>query len=264
VTRDRSAGVRAALAAVVLAVAAAATAAACGDSGEEGSAGTTTSPPPPTTVAPPTSTSAPATGLFDGVWPFSSQAEVDAYLALGDTAFADAVATAAAFAESYVGIHKPVTFPPATAAGALREVKVGFGTVEGGGPRPDPQPSMSVFLRDVDGGDNGPWTVVRANAADIVVDKPAANDRISSPAQLRGTALAFEGHVNVDVRQDGMVAGQSLGEGSVTGGGGPAAPFSGTIAFRQPSKPGGAVVFFERSAADGQGVLLATVVRVGF
>ena len=70
--------------------------------------------------------------------------------------------------------------------------------------------------------------------------------------------------MNVEVREDGMLAGQFLGEGFVTGGGGPAAPFSGTIAFTTPTKPGGAVVFFERSAADGQGVLRATVVRVAF
>ena len=202
--------------------------------------------------------------LFDGIWPFSSKADVDAYVVTGDTAFADPVATAAAFAERYVGIAKPVTFGPATAAAGLREVKVGFGTMEGGGAAPDPRPSMSVFLRDADGGDTGPWTVVRADADDISVDTPAAKERISSPAQLKGTALAFEGHVNVEVREDGMVAGQFLGEGFVTGGGGPAAPFSGTIAFNKPSKPGGAVVFFERSAADGQGVLRATVVRVGF
>jgi hypothetical protein len=202
--------------------------------------------------------------LFDGIWPFSSTAEVDAYVARGDTAYSDPVATAAAFAERYVGMAGPVTFGPATSDGALREVKVGFGTGEGGAPVADPRPTMSVFLRDADGGDNGPWTAVRADAADIVVDKPAAKDRISSPAQLRGSALAFEGNVNVEVREDGMVAGQFLGEGFVTGGGGPAAPFAGTIAFTKPTKPGGAVVFFDRSSADGQGVLRATVVRVAF
>ena len=58
-------------------------------------------------LQPPTSA-----GLFDGIWPFSSQAEVDAYLAKGDSAFADPVATASAFAERYVGIAKPVTFGP--------------------------------------------------------------------------------------------------------------------------------------------------------
>ncbi len=226
-------------------------AAGCGDPKDDG-----TDPGPSTTATP--------ANLFDGIWPFSSQAEVDAYLASGDTAYADPVATATAFAERYVGIAKPVTFGPATESGLLREVKVGFGTMEGGGAVPDPQPTMSVFLGDVDGGDDGPWTVVRSDAYDIVVDRPAAEDPISSPAQLLGVALAFEGTVNVEVREDGMVAGQSLGEGFVTGGGGPAAPFSGTIAFTAPTKPGGAVVFFERSSADGQGVLRATVVRVAF
>ncbi|MEA2704012.1 MAG: Immunoglobulin-like domain of bacterial spore germination [Actinomycetota bacterium] len=173
------------------------------------------------------------------------------------------MATAAAF-ERYVGIAKPVTFGPATADGGLREVKVGFGTMEGGGPVPDPKPTMSVFLRDVDASGNAAWMVVRADAPDIMVDRPSAGQRISSPAQLTGMALAFEGNVNVEVREDGMVAGQFLGEGHVTGGGGPAAPFSGTIAFTKPSKPAGAVVCFERSAAEGQGVLRPTVVRVAF
>lgn len=40
-------------------------------------------------------------------------------------------------------------------------------------------------------------------------------------------------------------------------------PFSGDIAFRAPSKPAGALVFTDLSAADGQ-VLRATVVRVRF
>jgi len=87
---------------------------------------------------------------------------------------------------------------------------------------------------------------------------------VSSPLALTGRASAFEGHVDVSVREDAMVAGASLGEGFVTGrGDGELGPFSGQIAFRPPSRPGGAVVFFERSAADGQ-VLRATVVRVRF
>ncbi len=203
-------------------------------------------------------------GVFDGIWPFSSEADVGAYLTRGDNAYADPVVTAADFAERYLGIVKPVTIGPATADGVLREVKVGFGTTEGGGPLPDPKPTMSVFVRDVDASESAAWTVVRADAVDIVVARPSSGQRISSPAQLSGTALAFEGNVNVEVREDGMVAGQFLGEGHVTGGGGPAAPFSGTISFTTPSKPAGAVVFFERSAADGQGVLRATVVRVAF
>jgi hypothetical protein len=61
-----------------------------------------------------------------------------------------------------------------------------------------------------------------------------------------------------------MLAGQALGRGVVTGGGDALRPFSGEVAFRSPSKPAGAIVFVERSAADGQGILRAAVVRVRF
>ncbi len=65
--------------------------------------------------------------------------------------------------------------------------------------------------------------------------------------------------------QDGMVAGQSLGRGSVTGsGGGSLGPYAGEIGFRSPTSPGGAIVLTETSAADGQGILRAAVVRVRF
>ncbi|HEX7276770.1 MAG TPA: Gmad2 immunoglobulin-like domain-containing protein, partial [Acidimicrobiales bacterium] len=98
-----------------------------------------------------------------------------------------------------------------------------------------------------------------------VVARPAALDRISSPVAARGQAATFEGNVVVEVREDGMLAGTRLGQGFVTGrGDGVLGDFAGDIAFDAPTKAAGAVVFFERSAADGVGVVRATVVRVAF
>jgi hypothetical protein len=50
----------------------------------------------------------------------------------------------------------------------------------------------------------------------------------------------------------------------VTGGGDQLRAFAGDVGFRAPSRPAGAVAFVEVSAADGQGILTATVVRVRF
>jgi hypothetical protein len=204
-----------------------------------------------------------AAAPFPGVWPLASQAEVDAYLAGSDRPWQDPEATARAFAQRYLGMD-PRVFAFRSTGAATGEVPVGFRTGEGGVVLPDPQPTTVVELARV-GGASGPWTVTGARSPDIVVDRPGPLAAVSSPLQVSGRALAFEGTVSVEVRQDGMVAGESLGRGFVTGGGGPAAPFSGELTFRAPGRPAGAVVFYERSmATGGSGVLRATVVRVLF
>jgi hypothetical protein len=208
----------------------------------------------------------PTATTFAGIWPFASQSEADAYADGDDTLFRNAVDTAREFARRYVGMREPVTFGGATPAGRLVEVRVGFGTGEGGQRIPDPRPTMTVQLQNVGDrdGDRNPWTVVAATSEQIVVDTPEALAPVSSPLSVSGGAHVYEGNVAMEVREDGMVAGQSLGQGFLTGGGDALGPFSGQVSFRTPSKPAGAVVFYEPSAADGQNVLRATVVRVQF
>jgi hypothetical protein len=232
-------------------------AAGCG-TGDDGS--TEAGPAPSTT----TTTTAPV--AFPGIWPFTSQAEADAYTGGGDTVFRDAIGTAREFARRYVGMVEPVAVGGATPSGGAVEVRIGFGTGEGGRPLQDPRPTMTVRLQrvgDADG-DRDPWTVVGATSEQIVVDAPEGLDGVTSPLPVAGRAHTFEGNVAVEVREDGMVAGQSLGTGFVTGGGDALRPFSGRVAFRAPAKPAGSVLFYEASPADGQGVLRATVVRVRF
>ena len=190
---------------------------------------------------------------FAGIWPFATQAELDAYAAGSDRTYRDPVATARAFAVTYLGMPDPLTFG-----------LTGSGDV-GVGPRSaNPRATFTVSVRQLGAqGAAGPWTVVGAASPDIVVATPAAGDRVASPVRLTGQAHTFEGAVNVTVREDGMVAAQSLGKGTVTGGGDQLRPFSGDVAFRSPTKPAGAVAFVELSAADGQ-VRQATVVRVRF
>lgn len=204
---------------------------------------------------------APAT-VFAGIWPFTAAAEVRAYESGSDQAFRDPVATARAFAERYLGITGAVTFDFRPNGNGGGEVPVGFRGESG---RPATQPTTVVQVRQLGtAGPTGAWTAVGATSPDIEVDAPSSGARLSSPVALAGRARAFEGTVQVEVREDGMVFGQSLGSTFVTGrGDGVLGPFSGSLAYRSPSRPGGAVVFFERSAADsGSAVLRAAAVRV--
>jgi hypothetical protein len=78
---------------------------------------------------------------------------------------------------------------------------------------------------------------------------------------VSGSALAFEGTVDVEIRQDGAC--QPIGTDVVAGGGDIIRPFSGDIEFSIPTEPYGAVVFLTRSEQDGR-VWEAGVVRVSF
>lgn len=202
--------------------------------------------------------------IFAGIWPFATAAELDAYARSGEQRYRDPVATAVDFAARYVGVADPVEFGFRATGPGRGEVPVGFRYGEGRTPVADPRPTFTVELRQLGPtGPSGPWTVVGAASPDIVVTSPAPLARITSPVRVTGSALVYEGTVTVEVREDGMAAGRSLGRGSVTGGGGSRDPFSGQISFRAPTRPAGAVLFTEIGAADGQSILRASVVRVG-
>jgi hypothetical protein len=205
------------------------------------------------------------TVAFAGIWPFATKAELDAYAAGSDRTYRDPVATARDFAVKYLGMDNPVDFAPRSTGPGAVEVPMGFRYGEGRTPVPNPQATFGVVLRQLGAqGASGPWTVVEVVSPNILVTTPRPGQQVGSPVRVTGQAHAFEGNVNVQVREDGMLAGQALGRGNVTGGGDSLRPFGGDITFRSPSKPAGAIVFTELSAADGQGILRAAVVRVTF
>jgi hypothetical protein len=203
---------------------------------------------------------------FAGIWPFASRAELQAYSGGTDQTYRDPSATGRAFADAYLGMTDPAVFPFRSTGAGAGEVPVGFQIGEGGRRLPNPQPTTVIQLRQLGPqGTGGPWTVVGAAAPNIEVSSPAPLAQVASPVALAGRAHTFEGNVNVEVREDGMTFGRSLGAGFVTGRGDALGPFQGSVTFRSPTQPGGAVVFMERNSADGgTPVLRATVVRVRF
>lgn len=109
-------------------------------------------------------------------------------------------------------------------------------------------PETTILVRQME---DDTWFVLGSVTEEITVDVPQSGDTISSPFETSGTALAFEGTVNVEVRpQDDP---EPIGEGFVTGSGvPPAGPFEGSIEFEAPAdETAGIVVYREYSAEDG-------------
>lgn len=126
-------------------------------------------------------------------------------------------------------------------AGDTRSGEVPVTDREGG-------PETTVLVRQMD---DDTWYVLASITEEITVETPTAGAAISSPFETSGTALAFEGTVDVLVRaQDDPAV---LGEGFVTGSGTPpAGPFEGSIEFSPPAEETpGIVVYRELSAQDG-------------
>ncbi len=120
-------------------------------------------------------------------------------------------------------------------------------------------PVTTVLVREL-GSDNS-WWVLGAGTAAISLTEPVWNASITSPVILKGTAMAYEGTVQTQVREDGNS--KPLGEGYVTGRSDAMGPFSGSLAFTKANTEYGAVVLYTISAENGA-VEEASVIRVQF
>lgn len=203
----------------------------------EASATTGTTSAPSTTAAPPT------------VAPVDTATAVFPY-GTSDVRYFDPVEATRAFALHYVGFTDPLV-------GEFMQGDARSGEVE---VRPTANgPVTTVFVRQL--GTDGSWWILGSATAYIAVETPGPGDAIGSPVTVSGSALAFEGMVVVEVREDG--AREPLGTGYVTGGGDEMRPFSGQVSFSPASADYGAMVFLSHNAENGQ-VWEAAVYRVRF
>ena len=198
-----------------------------------GSTTTTSSTAPSTTVATP-----PVVDRSSAVWPVADST-------IRPTS---PVLAAQGFATSFLGFRSPVMGPFRQGDSRSGEVDV----------RPEASgPVTTVLVRQLTGEQT--WSVLGATTPNIDITAPATSSTISSPLTVRGQAIAFEGNVVVEIREDGNH--DSLGTAPVTGGGDVKRPFEGSISFGTPTQPYGTVVFLTHSAEDGQ-VWEASVIRV--
>jgi hypothetical protein len=215
----------------------------------DSSTSTTEPEPGTTTTLPPSDDEA----AFPGLWPFTSQDAVDAYMTdPGVGMFFDAEATALEFAREYLGMLDPV---------ATSTFEGWSGTID---VSPKPGAPMTTSVEVTKRRADGPYFVTGATTANILVDRPEPMQVVGQTIQLTGTSTAFEANVIVEVRQDGQPRGEHLGQSFVMGGAnGEMGPFAGNITIDAPTAAAGAVIFTTESAEDGS-LQEATVVRVVF
>jgi len=135
--------------------------------------------------------------------------------------FDDPVSATRSFVVDFLGMIDPVigAFQAGDARSGEVPVQPTANGVAGTG-----YPVTTVLVRQLE---DDTWFVLGAATDDIRLDSPVAGTDIDCPVRLQGQALAFEGVVDVSVLADGVD--EPIGTGTVMGGGGPAAPFDGTI-----------------------------------
>jgi hypothetical protein len=165
------------------------------------------------------------------------------------TRFADPIEAVTSFATDYLGFTDLVVGEYQAGDSRSGEVEIRTGAA---------QLSTTVFVRQLTADDS--WWVLGAAAESIAIDEPEQGAVVESPLTISGSASAFEGTVDVELRADDN--GEPIYVGFVTGGGAPSrAPFSDTIEFTSPGAGGGALVLFSRSSEDGR-VLEASALRI--
>jgi hypothetical protein len=166
-----------------------------------------------------------------------------------DTRYTDPVEAASGFAVDVLGFTDPIVgeFLPGDSRSGEVEVRAS-----------DPGPVTTILVRQLT--DDDSWWILAAVSENITVDEPRAGTEVTSPLVIAGTASAFEGTVDVELRVDGTD--DPVVTGFVTGSGGPEpGPFSETFEFTSPGESGGALLLWSRSPRDGS-VVEATAMRI--
>ena len=222
-------------------------------------------PPPPDRPPPPGNTGPPT--VVPGIWPLHTVADLESYRHSGSSSYEDPVEVARAFAVDYLGMMNPVVGEPVDGHAGTVEVVV-RPRDESRQPMPPGAMDTVVELGSLGGGRQdpaGPWNVISTTSSNIRLDGDRLLNGAATPIDVSGEAAAYEGTVQIEVREAGMEAGEALGQDFVTAGAlGNLAPFAADIAFDPPTTEGlGALVLFTESAVDGS-TLEATVVGLNF
>jgi hypothetical protein len=211
--------------------------AACGGTGPAPS----TSVPPATTAPSTTSTSPSTAQPSTAIWPFASTT----------VRYTSPIAAARGFARTYLGFSNPVVGPFQQGDSRSGEVEV----------RASPSGVVTtVLVRMLAPGDT--WWVLGSVASTLALHSPAALSPISSPVTLTGESTAFEGTINLELRQDGTLT--PLATATTQGGSkGQMGPFTATVSFPSPVAGAGAIVVRTISAEDGA-TEAASTVRIAY
>ncbi len=173
--------------------------------------------------------------------------------------YSDPSNAARAFVEEYVGSPNPPLSDFRPGPPMSGEIDV-YLRGENGAVLED-HVSSTIALRQTPAG----WTVAGARTDDIVVDNPGPAMVVGSPVVFDGKARGYEGTIIVNVRDGGMGAGETLGQGiGIAGCCDELLPFHLEVALkRPPSQPTGSVLLNTDSGLDPVASFAVVPVRFG-
>jgi hypothetical protein len=165
---------------------------------------------------------------YPPLWPFSTQAEVDAwrqqYAAQGTQPWhLDAEATALAFTTGYLGFSEIDQVVGSDVRDREAWVSVGFDAGSG------PSTAAIVHLVRFGPGEPAPWEVVGTRDSDLTLETPSYGSHVSSTVTVGGRITGVDESLRVQVHQASSEA--PIGEACCLAAGGEGTAWQTTVSF---------------------------------
>jgi hypothetical protein len=195
---------------------------------------------------------------YPPLWPFSSQAEVDAWrqqhAASGTQPWhLDAGATALAFTTGYLGFGEVDQVVGSDVRDREAWISVGYDAGSG------PSTAAIVHLVRFGPGDDAPWEVVGTRDTDLTLDTPGYGSQVSSTVTVGGRITGVDENLRVQVRQASSEA--AIGEACCLPAGGEDAPWRTTVSFSGATDPALTIVVSTGGHVQGVERFAITAVR---
>ena len=195
---------------------------------------------------------------YPPLWPFSSQAEVDAWrqqhAAQGTQPWhLDAEATALAFTTGYLGFEEIDQVVGSDVRDREAWVSVGYDAGTG------PSTAAVVHLVRFGPGDDAPWEVVGTSDTDLTLETPSYGSQVSSTVTVGGRITGVDESLRVQVRQASSDA--PIGEACCLPAGGVDAPWQTTVSFSGANAPALTIVVSTGGHIQGVERFAITAVR---
>jgi Immunoglobulin-like domain of bacterial spore germination len=195
---------------------------------------------------------------YPALWPFSSQAEADAWrqqhAAQGTQPWhLDADATALSFTTGYLGFTEIDQVVASDVRDREAWVSVGYDAGSG------VSTAAVVHLVRFGSGDDAPWEVVGTRDTDLTLETPSYGSQVSSTVTVGGRITGVDENLRVQVRQASSAA--PIGEACCLPAGGEDAPWQTTVSFSGATAPALTIVVSTGGHIQGVERFAITAVR---
>jgi hypothetical protein len=195
---------------------------------------------------------------YPPLWPFSSQAEADAWRQQNAAAgtqpwHLDAGDTALAFTTGYLGFGEIDRVVGSDVRDREAWISVGYDAGSG------PSTAAVVHLVRFGPGDDAPWEVVGTRDTDLTLETPSYGSQVSSTVTVGGRITGVDENLRVQVRQASSEA--PIGEACCLPAGGEDTPWQTTVSFSGATDPALTIVVSTGGHVQGVERFAITAVR---